>query len=412
MLQEHKVKVLHFTATSVGNKMHTRLATVGALTLLWALGAAASRLPRQAVDTSNISNDDIICLISGTCNNSPQTPSPVTSSCTCVKWWQCNDNEVTDGTVTMVDLRVNGACPEDVNNICCENFDLNKLPPTSEAPVTQCGQRNEVGVGANFQGFNDSQAQFGEFPWMAAVLTRGVSGTGGIPVYVCGASLIHPRVVLTAAHNVQDKQTNNIVVRLGEWDFKNPSEPIVHQEIGVSQILMHTNYDSRNINYDVALLILERAAELGPTVQTVCLPSPRQTFDGMLCVSSGWGKNSFGGKYQQILKSIDLPVVNHGRCESALRSSPRLGLRFSLHRSFMCAGGNPGEDACTGDGGSPLVCPVPGNPSTYVQVGVVSWGLGCGQAGIPGVYASVSEALPWISRVVQEVGGINRRRGR
>lgn len=63
---------------------------------------------------------------------------------------------------------------------------------------------------------------------------------------------------------------------------------------------MHTNYDSRNINYDVALLILERAAELGPTVQTVCLPSPRQTFDGMLCVSSGWGKNSFGGKYQQV----------------------------------------------------------------------------------------------------------------
>lgn len=64
--------------------------------------------------------------------------------------------ETEDGTVTMVDLRVNGACPEDVNNICCENFDLNKLPPTSEAPVTQCGQRNEVGVGANFQGFNVS----------------------------------------------------------------------------------------------------------------------------------------------------------------------------------------------------------------------------------------------------------------
>ncbi|XP_063609112.1 phenoloxidase-activating factor 2-like isoform X1 [Penaeus indicus] len=393
--------------------MHVRIAAV---TVLWALGATATRLPRQAVDTSNISTDDLICLLSGTCNSGPQTSLTPTSSCTCVKWWQCNDNEVTvgneDGTVTMVDLRLNGGCPDDVNNICCKNFDLNKPPPAPVKQVTMCGQRNELGVGANFQGFNDSQAQFGEFPWMAAVLTRGVSGTGGIPVYVCGASLIHPQVVLTTAHNVQDKQTNNIVVRLGEWDFKNPSEPILHQEIGVSQILLHPDYDALNINYDVALLILERAAEIGPTVQTVCLPPPRQTFDGMICVSSGWGKNAFEGKYQQILKAIDLPVVNHGMCENALRSSPRLGLGFSLHRSFMCAGGEPGEDVCTGDGGSPLVCPVPGNPSTYVQVGVVSWGLECGQAGIPGVYASVSEALPWISREIQEAGGVSRRRGR
>lgn len=61
-----------------------------------------------------------------------------------------------DGTVTMVDLRVNGACPDDVNDICCENFDPNKSPPTPEKQVTMCGQRNELGVGANFQGFNVS----------------------------------------------------------------------------------------------------------------------------------------------------------------------------------------------------------------------------------------------------------------
>ena len=38
----------------------------------------------------------------------------------------------------------------------------------------------------------------------------------------------------------------------------------------------------------------------------------------------------------------------------------RLGEFFELHKSFNCAGGVGGEDACTGDGGGPLVCPVSG----------------------------------------------------
>merc|ERR1712034_291222 len=49
-----------------------------------------------------------------------------------------------------------------------------------------------------------------------------------------------------------------------------------------------------------------------------------------------------------------------------------------------------------GDGGSPLVCPSKYDPDTYVQAGMVAWGIGCGEDGTPGVYASVSKALCWI----------------
>merc|ERR1712192_76635 len=58
--------------------------------------------------------------------------------------------------------------------------------------------------------------------------------------------------------------------------------------------------------------------------------------------------------------------------------------------------GIAGKDTCKGDGGSPLVCQSKGDPFTYVQAGVVSWGIGCGDDATPGVYASVSKAVCWI----------------
>lgn len=49
-----------------------------------------------------------------------------------------------------------------------------------------------------------------------------------------------------------------------------------------------------------------------------------------------------------------------------------------------------------GDGGSPLVCPLRNTQDRYVQAGIVSWGIGCGQNRVPGVYASVAKARRWI----------------
>jgi len=87
--------------------------------------------------------------------------------------------------------------------------------------------------------------------------------------------------------------------------------------------------------------------------------------------------------------------VSNYECQDKLRST-RLGQKYKLHDSFICAGGVNGKDTCKGDGGSPLVCPSKYDPDTYVQAGMVAWGIGCGEDGTPGVYASVSKALCWI----------------
>merc|ERR1711860_120328 len=77
----------------------------------------------------------------------------------------------------------------------------------------------------------------------------------------------------------------------------------------------------------------------------------------------------------------------------------RLGEFFKLDQTAICAGGEDQIDTCKGDGGGPLVCPVKGfdyNSPQYVQTGIVAWGIGCGQQGIPGVYTDVTAELCFI----------------
>lgn len=61
---------------------------------------------------------------------------------------------------------------------------------------------------------------------------------------------------------------------------------------------------------------------------------------------------------------------------------------------MICAG-QAAKDSCSGDSGGPLMVH---NNGHWLQIGVVSWGIGCGKGQYPGVYTRMTSFMPWIMK--------------
>ncbi|KAH8353031.1 hypothetical protein KR084_008408, partial [Drosophila pseudotakahashii] len=229
-----------------------------------------------------------------------------------------------------------------------------------------------------------------QYPWVVALYRSGN--------YFGGGSLIAPGVVLTAAHLVMNISANDIVVRAGEWDMASTVESFRHEERGVDKVEPHEDFSFKSSTYNIALLYLKSPFELKAHIRTMCLPGEGKSFDQKRCLMAGWGKLTFQDPYNSNRqKSVELPVVKREECQNQLRKT-RLGRNFELPESLICAGGQRDRDACTGDGGSPLFCPLDNDPNRYKQVGIVSFGIGCNQANVPGTFTNVAMFRDYIDQ--------------
>jgi len=273
----------------------------------------------------------------------------------------------------------------------------------------KCGERFYSGPA---RGIAHGESSPGEFPWTCLILNSNNDFVGTCAIVPENFNNDNSRTakVLTAAHNLNNVgRATSLKVRVGEYDasaYKEP-EQYRHEEYSVVSAAIHPRFDRKRLSNDLAVLRLSQSINLNHRyVNTACLPACSDQFSyqfsngtGVRCHVAGWGKDEFTGNFQFIQHKVDLPLVDDFSCNSALKRAlnskkPGAGDRFQLDSSEICAGGEIGKDACTGDGGSPLVCQAASG--RWTVVGLVTWGIGCASH-LPGVYVDLYQFRDWIN---------------
>lgn len=282
------------------------------------------------------------------------------------------------------------------------------------------------------------EAAEGAWPWQVALLIAGQPQT--VDAQFCGGSMVLDTWVLTAAHCIHMQDPNGVYRDLAPQAISvlvgtNEIAEGKGDAVPVEAIYRHPGYEGSEFDNDIALIKLSRAPNV--PYQTIKVPDAEfgDLLDqpGVRTVVTGWGLIE-GAKRTEMMRQAEIQMLSRDQCNQVMLegrakaaaeglsyAAKAFGLKESeaekvwqelityvrepMTENMICSGTfGGGKGSCSGDSGGPLVVPL--EDGTFIQAGIVSWGLSnqatqsCLETAQFSAYTRVSNYLPWLDQTI------------
>lgn len=211
---------------------------------------------------------------------------------------------------------------------------------------------------------------YNKYPWFCYLLIEATDGS-----YMCGGSLIGKTWVLSAAHCMNNVKSIQVILNTNTINPP-PSSAIIRN---AEFLYTNQSYNQTNMTDDIALIKIPEV-NIPPAV----LNTSNDSLINKKMQIIGYGTTSYQGSTVNEYREATVGIVDPSTCQKVYGT---------LIGKLCAAVPQGGVDSCQGDSGGPLF---EGN-KIY---GIVSYGAGCGDVGIPGVYTDVAYQKEFISDVM------------
>jgi len=227
----------------------------------------------------------------------------------------------------------------------------------------------------------------GEAPFVVSIRRPNIGGDT-VNSY-CSGTIVNANHVVTAATCVHDATFHLINpfwfrIIAGDLNIVNPS----YQRFttGASHIYTHPGYTLTPVRNNVAVIRTTESFPFPHNSIDFAVRNTRPLAVGHNCRFIGWGAQTNIGPIIATQSRIDAPIID------------RTCGNVAIVENMLCAGSLtpiPPSGVCTGNMGGGLFCAVDG---WWEFSGILSGGLGCGAAGMAGLYMQVRDFNVWIDQ--------------